>query len=160
MLSLVGLFSGKFPRRVASLILQGSSRCVACGDWSLACWLLATWTIVKDDSKDDSIVVNHRLITDLISLSTKFGIYNLYHDMVDGCEILHHLVWLKPYEKNVTKPPINFCRNSSIHCIALSLIKIGSMSQKCDGLPGRLRNYISWSIGKTKHGNVRMFVLR
>ena len=23
--------------------------------------------------------------------------------MVDGCEILHHLVWLKPYEKKCDK---------------------------------------------------------
>ena len=26
---------------------------------------------------------------------------------VDGCEILHHLEWLKPYNKQWDKPPIN-----------------------------------------------------
>ena len=31
-------------------------------------------------------------------------------------EILHHLGWLKPY-KQWDKPPINWCKISSIHCI-------------------------------------------
>jgi len=36
-------------------------------------------------------------------------------------EILHHLGWFKPY-KQWDKPPINWCRISSIHRINVSPI--------------------------------------
>jgi hypothetical protein len=36
-------------------------------------------------------------------------------------EILHHLGWIKPYKK-WDKPPINWCRISSIHSMLLCYV--------------------------------------
>ena len=41
---------------------------------------------------------------------------HLHGATVDGCEILHHLGWLKPY-KQWDNQPINWCSISSIHSI-------------------------------------------